>query len=432
MPRVEELVRHGAPIHLAESTISRVIEDLDKIYTPALIPQHFLRSTFPRIGGRMEALFDERKIIAYGFAFPDGDHGEKTRGYWIEPQDGRGLPIGWYDAKKKANKEFDAELVTGKMRLLNTLVQKESFSMWYPDKRMAEGAQELQNRVWKPKNGRKGLYPADFFADNATNLVVTNHIGNVVGFLFGFYGRGNKWLGDKDGSVQFGTWIESQLMATGESVRQYGIGASLKFQQLKEAKEKGIKLIHWTYDPLLAANAGLNLNTLGAVVAEFTPNYYPDFSNDLNVVPASRFGVYWLTESGRTSDAFMRWQRKIGDLPGGYPPSEIPSFEEISSSSNTLIINPLQDCLDDKLREVRNNKPASILVKIPKNWQGLQDEAKKKRDYSLVVQWRNNSDEVFKNIIGTGEGKYVITAVTKDTTGEPYLFAQQFKSINFI
>jgi predicted GNAT superfamily acetyltransferase len=53
-----------------------------------------------------------------------------------------------------------------------------------------------------------------------------------------------------------------------------GIGARLKLAQREHARERGIRLIQWTYDPLESKNAYLNVGKLGAIVRKYYVNAF--------------------------------------------------------------------------------------------------------------------------------------------------------------
>ncbi len=421
MPTIE-IARSGEPTPVSVGWVEGIHSHLWNIESDGIFPKHFLTSTFPRIGGRVIAFLHEGKTAAYGFAFPTKEaNGEIVRGHWLIPNHkGVSLPENWYDPYQMASEGFSEELVIEKIPLTRELSAQNPyqgpFSMYRPNLKMAQDAQELQDTKWHPDNTTM-LYPPSLYhpkAAAATRLVVVDKNKNVAGFLFGFYGRGNKWMGNPNGNSEYGPWIESQLMAVDDEVEGYGLGANLKWQQLKEAKEQRIKLVHWTYDPLLAGNAKLNLNTLGGIVAEFTPTYYPFFQNARNRVPASRFGVYWLVESKRTEVAKSRQLPKL-------------HFEKLATRNNINIINPLIDNLDQKIAEWQTQSPDTILIQIPTDWQKLQDEAAKTGDSSLIESWRDKSDKLFERIIGRNEGKYIITAVTFDNNKTPFLVGIPFR-----
>lgn len=66
----------------------------------------------------------------------------------------------------------------------------------------------------------------------------------------------------------------SHLLAVVPEFQGYGIGKKLKWAQRREALKQGIDLITWTYDPLQAKNANLNLRALGVRSRTYFPDFY--------------------------------------------------------------------------------------------------------------------------------------------------------------
>jgi predicted GNAT superfamily acetyltransferase len=66
----------------------------------------------------------------------------------------------------------------------------------------------------------------------------------------------------------------SHMMAVSQTVQNHGIGARLKWAQRERALSEGVKFIRWTWDPMQARNAHLNLNRLGVVVRAYADNFY--------------------------------------------------------------------------------------------------------------------------------------------------------------
>ena len=66
----------------------------------------------------------------------------------------------------------------------------------------------------------------------------------------------------------------SHLLGVLPEFRRLGIGKKLKLAQRREVLKQGISLITWTYDPMQARNANLNLNALGARSRSYLPNLY--------------------------------------------------------------------------------------------------------------------------------------------------------------
>jgi len=110
--------------------------------------------------------------------------------------------------------------------------------------------------------------------------------GGLLGFVYGIPavrdGRPAHW---------------SHLLAVRPGARRRGLGAALKGWQRDRLREAGIDRAYWTYDPLLAANAHLNLNVLGARAVEFVVDFYGDEVDD--GTGSDRLVVEWdLTAGG--------------------------------------------------------------------------------------------------------------------------------------
>ena len=87
--------------------------------------------------------------------------------------------------------------------------------------------------------------------------------GNLLGFVFGLTGVKDRRLVH---------W--SHMLGTREEVRDLGFGRRLKLYQRDKLLDRGVEVIYWTYDPLVARNAHLNLNRLGAEIIEYVPDMY--------------------------------------------------------------------------------------------------------------------------------------------------------------
>lgn len=108
--------------------------------------------------------------------------------------------------------------------------------------------------------------------------------GKLLGFVFGM-------TGVKDGRLVH--W--SDMLAVRPEVRDLGLGQKLKLYQRELVREIGVEVIFWTYDPLVARNAHLNLNRLGVRVTEYVPDMYgEDMAGELNSgLGTDRFVVEW-------------------------------------------------------------------------------------------------------------------------------------------
>lgn len=69
-------------------------------------------------------------------------------------------------------------------------------------------------------------------------------------------------------------YIYSKRMVVDERYRSRGLGFRLKMAQREAALAQGIQRVVWTYDPLLAANAHLNIRKLGGESRVYQQDYY--------------------------------------------------------------------------------------------------------------------------------------------------------------
>ena len=131
----------------------------------------------------------------------------------------------------------------------------------------------LQYEIWGPAHGDAvpssvlqvvarvgGLVAGAFTTD-----------GELLGFVFGLPAL-------IDGTVAH--W--SHILGVRESARNAGVGRMLKEFQRAELARRGIARVYWTYDPLVAKNAHLNLNLLGARVVEHVRDMYGGSASPLH------------------------------------------------------------------------------------------------------------------------------------------------------
>ena len=98
-----------------------------------------------------------------------------------------------------------------------------------------------------------------------------------------------------------GLHLHSHMTAVLDKFRDKGIGHALKVDQYKWAKQNNYKEITWTFDPLVARNARLNILKLGVDISAYYPNFYGDMPDELN--------------AGDESDRVMASLKVVGDAP---------------------------------------------------------------------------------------------------------------------
>ncbi len=90
------------------------------------------------------------------------------------------------------------------------------------------------------------------------------------------------------------TFWHSDMLAVRPAFRGTGMGRALKWAQRKEALQRGIRRITWTFDPMQAGNAHLNLELLGATAGEYLRNFYGITTSALHHgLPTDRLLADW-------------------------------------------------------------------------------------------------------------------------------------------
>lgn len=147
---------------------------------------------------------------------------------------------------------------------------------------MAEfrAAEDLQRTVWG-----EGDLP-----DPSDLMMVIQAEGGLVGgafagdrllaYIFGFPTR--------DPQVQ-----HSHRLAVLPEARGRHLGLRMKAYQRRWCLEHGIGHVRWTFDPLRATNAGLNIHRLGATSGTYLPDYYGEMAGINSGLSSDRLMVDW-------------------------------------------------------------------------------------------------------------------------------------------
>lgn len=197
------------------------------------------------------------------------------------------------------------------------------------------------------------------------------HSGNVpwgaydgdrlVGFVLG-------WAGvDEEG-----LHVHSHMLAALPDRRHRGVGYSLKLAQRAQALDQGIRLARWTFDPLVARNAWLNLGKLGALADRFGRDFYGDMTDDLN-------------RGDRTDRLVVRWD--LEPDPGPRPlPRDLPTL--LSTSGDPEVPEPVL---------AGDPGPTGAIVEVPRDHPTLRD-----RDPELGSRWREALADAIETCLAAG------------------------------
>lgn len=140
------------------------------------------------------------------------------------------------------------------------------------------------------------------FADvvSPTLLMVSQRVGGVAAGAFGGDGRLLGFVfgisGVRDGRPAH--W--SDMLAVRPEARRRGLGRRLKLYQRERLLADGIEVAFWSFDPLVAANANVNINALGALPVEYVADMYGDTGSTLHRgLATDRLVVEWRLRDAR-------------------------------------------------------------------------------------------------------------------------------------
>ncbi|HET7292302.1 MAG TPA: GNAT family N-acetyltransferase [Vicinamibacteria bacterium] len=176
--------------------------------------------------------------------------------------------------------------------------------------------------------------------------VAESPAGQTVGFAFAFPGL-------RGGSPHF----HSDMLAVLPEHQRLGLGVRLKWAQRDEALARGVELMTWTYDPLQARNANLNLRRLGAEAAEFVENLYGLTTSSLHHgLPTDRLLVRWELRSPR-----VEGRAREGEPPRTVAVPDGPRINDVKWQGGWPVSSEPRLDLED----------SPLLLEIPPDWDVL-------------------------------------------------------------
>lgn len=144
----------------------------------------------------------------------------------------------------------------------------------------------LQHAIWGP--GFNEAVPASLLAVvprvGGVAAGAFGPEGELLGFVFGI-------TGPDRATRELVHW--SDMLGVAPSARGEGIAARLKAWQADAARRAGAARMRWTFDPLQLRNAWLNLESLGARVVDYLPDFYPGSTSPLHAGGTDRLLVEW-------------------------------------------------------------------------------------------------------------------------------------------
>ncbi|MFC1628151.1 hypothetical protein ACFL3H_03430 [Gemmatimonadota bacterium] len=217
----------------------------------------------------------------------------------------------------------------------------------------------------------------------------------LLGFVFGVTG------------IDEGQMIHwSDMLAVRPECAGVGLGRNLKAYQRERLLELGVEIVRWSYDPLEAANAHLNINRLGARPVEYVENMYGNGTGSTRHIGigTDRFMVQWNLTDPRVDDALA------GRLT--VSPALIVQVPVVNTDTVEGIPGPV---------EIDLPVLPSVRVEIPANIQDVKLE-----DPDLAGQWRLTTRRAFQWYLEKG---YAVDGFINDpNSGRCFYFLSSISS----
>lgn len=192
----------------------------------------------------------------------------------------------------------------------------------------------------------------------------------LVGFVFGM-------TGIRDGRMVH--W--SDMLAVVPSHRDRSIGYRLKLHQRDLLLANGVEVVLWTFDPLVARNAYLNLRRLGALARTYKRDLYGRSASPLHAgIGTDRLLAEWWIDSERVHQS----------LAGNRPPP---------AGSGRRLVNPPAGETDRARPGDSTEAPGGEAVEIvvPADIQALKTD-----EPGMAQAWRENVRVAFETSFDAG------------------------------
>jgi predicted GNAT superfamily acetyltransferase len=218
--------------------------------------------------------------------------------------------------------------------------------------------------------------------------------GALVGLLMGFLGA--KITPEDRTPARDALLVMSKRMVVLPEYRNYKIGEQLKQAQRRFALDHGVPLVTWTFDPLIARNAYLNLHKLGAIGQGYETNFFG--ANAANpTLSGDRLVANWWVAHPHTADRSTR----------EYADAALVSAVEVGQPRFLGVASGA----------------AALLLEIPPDILGLAAA-----DAALAGAWRAYAREAFTALFAAG---YLATDVLRREEQTFYVFTPDDGTFTF-
>lgn len=261
-----------------------------------------------------------------------------------------------------------------------------------------DAAVELQKIYWG--QDMSNLVPAHML------LSIARHGGHIhgafdgdtlVGIVIGFLGA--DFEGDSNVGAAGRLLVMSKRMVVLPAYRSRKIGEDLKRAQREFARRHGVQLVTWTFDPMLARNAYLNLHKLRAIGQHYVEDYFGGGASG-SVMSADRLVANWWVNHPHTDGH---------DLPDA---TDAPIVNEVSVDAE--LPSPCGFVMSDA---------AIVRLEIPAEFQAFEVH-----HAQWAQEWRGHVRMAFQELLGAG---YLATDVLRSGNRVFYVFTRDDGTFDF-
>jgi chorismate synthase len=218
----------------------------------------------------------------------------------------------------------------------------------------------------------------------------------LVGFIFGVIGTLESLSNRIDPVAAARLQLYSTIMGVAPAYQGQGIGTQLKLAQREYALRLGIRLVTWTYDPLLSRNAWFNIGRLGAICHTYLPDFHGELTGINAGVATDRFYVEWWVTGNRVQSRVNRRRRPL-------------SYEQLIAGRARLIneVHFGEHGLPLAPPAFAEEESNLVLVEIPADYAEL-----KAHDMAAAIAWRAHTKELFEHYFAH---QYIVTDFARRT-----------------
>jgi predicted GNAT superfamily acetyltransferase len=166
--------------------------------------------------------------------------------------------------------------------------------------------------------------------------------------------------------------LHSHITGVAPEAQHRGVGFLLKRAQRDWSLTRGIDVITWTFDPMVARNARFNLQKLGAVAEAFHRDYYGPMDDAFNRGDRSdRLQIRWELRSDRVERA----------MTGGLPEPELRQAGVVVDVGGHF----------------RDMDRPQLLIRVPRDYHALRQA-----DSDAAAKWRDAVADALEGCFARG------------------------------